>query len=82
VRTIQTITPFAESSGLPIETMIEFKETAHGKFANTAQSDDQKNDRIKIWEDHDYKFGETGESVNDLKARAQKVIEYITQKYP
>lgn len=30
----------------------------------------------------DYKFGETGESQNDLRARGQKVIDHIQQKYP
>ena|GEM_PF-5850560 len=34
LRTIQTITPFSEISGIPIETMIELKETEHGVIAN------------------------------------------------
>lgn len=34
LRTIQTITPFSEISGIPIETMIELRETEHGVIAN------------------------------------------------
>jgi broad specificity phosphatase PhoE len=34
LRTIQTITPFSDASGIAIETMVELKETEHGKFAN------------------------------------------------
>jgi broad specificity phosphatase PhoE len=34
VRTVQTVTPFAEASGIVIETMTELRETEHGIFAN------------------------------------------------
>ena len=39
-RTIQTVTPFSEASGIAIETMIELQETGHGKYANCKQEGD------------------------------------------
>lgn len=34
LRTIQTITPFSEATGIPIETMIELREAEHGTIAD------------------------------------------------
>lgn len=82
-RTIQTITPFAEATGISIETMNELQETQHGKYANCKQEgDDWAECRKRFGAELDYKFGDTGESQNDLRARGQKVIDYILAKYP
>ena len=63
--------------------MIELKETEHGKFANQPQKgDDWRECLEKFRAQDDYRFGETGETKNDLYARAQKVIDHILAKYP
>ena len=82
VRAIETIKPFAEFSGLQIEIMEELRETNHGKYAGTRWSELLQEDRIKMWQDFDYKFWETGESANDVILRTNHVIEKIKKNYP
>lgn len=62
--------------------MEELRETGHGKFANAPWSEVLAQDREKMWHDFEYKFGETGESVNDLVLRTNFVMEQIKLKYP
>lgn len=83
LRTIQTITPFSEATGISIETMTELQETQHGKYANCKQEgEDWAECRKRFGAELDYKFGDTGESQNDLRARGQRVIDYLLAKYP
>lgn len=82
VRTLQTIKPFAELVNIEIQTMEELRETGHGKFSNAPWSELLAQDREKMWQDFDYKFGETGESVNDLIVRTNEVLNTIKTKFP
>lgn len=62
--------------------MEELRETDHGIYANKSSTIDLQENRRKLFEDHDMKFGETGESWNDIKTRMEKVVSHIIEKYP
>lgn len=64
--------------------MEELRETDHGKLANATSSPETKKERATTFfgDDRDHKFGETGESYNDVEKRIKVVIEEICKKYP
>lgn len=82
VRAIETAKPLADKLGITIEILDDLIETNHGIFSNQSGSPEQEKNRKNLFIDHDMKFGETGESWNELKARMEKVMAHIIAKYP
>lgn len=80
-RAIQTAEPLAKKLGIQIETMDQLRETDHGIFSNQSGSPEQGLDRERIFQDHEYQFGETGESWNNLQARMEEMVTHILEKY-
>jgi len=81
LRTQQTATPLAEKLGLSIETRDYLKELNHGRYADAAYDEFVAEERKKFFDDADHKFGDTGESFNDLVARGELLREEILEKY-
>jgi len=77
----QTAEPLAKKLGIQIETMDQLRETDHGIFSNQSGSPEQGLDRERIFQDHEYQFGETGESWNNLQARMEEMVTHILEKY-
>lgn len=82
VRAIETAKPLAKVLGIEIETMDELRETDHGIFANQSNGPELQENRKLIFENHDAKFGKTGESWNDIRNRMEKALEKIVEKHP
>lgn len=83
VRTVETVKPLARLLGIEIETMEELRETNHGIYINKSSSPELEVQRKQLFGDNrDHKFGETGESWNDIQARMEKVVNTIIEKYP
>ena len=63
--------------------MEELRETGHGDIANKPSDTDVAQEAREHFNAHpDNKFGKTGESQNDMRARARVVIDLIQKKYP
>lgn len=70
LRTQQTAEPLSQAKKLPIVTLEYLQETKHGKFYNAPQEGDEWHECVANFRANpDYKYGETGESFNDLVAR-------------
>ena len=78
---METAKPLAEALGIEIETMEELRETDHGIFANQPNGPELQENRKMIFEDHDAKFGKTGESWNDIRNRVESALSKIVEKH-
>lgn len=81
LRTRQTAAPLAEKFGLEIEIRDYLHETKHGRYANALQDEFVAEERKKFFDDPDHKFGDSGESFNDLVARGELLRQEIIAKY-
>lgn len=57
------------------------REIDHGKFSNIANSDASRASRNAFRADKEVKFGETGESQNDIRLRLQEVADMIQRDF-
>lgn len=81
LRAQQTAKPLAEKFGLTVETREYLHETKHGRYADAAYDEFVAEERKKFFDDADHKFGDTGESFNDLVARGELLRQEILEKY-
>jgi isoleucyl-tRNA synthetase len=81
LRTQQTAEPLAKKFGLTVETRDYLKELNHGRYADAAYDEFVAEERKKFFDDSDHKFGDTGESFNDLVARGELLRKEILEKY-
>jgi broad specificity phosphatase PhoE len=78
---LQTAVPIAEKLGITIQTLDALREIDHGKFGNATNDDASRASRNAFRDDKNVKFGETGESLNDIRARMREVSELIKNTY-
>jgi hypothetical protein len=57
------------------------KKLNHGRYADAAYDEFVAEERKKFFDDSDHKFGDTGESFNDLVARGELLRKEILEKY-
>jgi broad specificity phosphatase PhoE len=57
------------------------REIDHGKFSNITNSDASRASRNAFRADKEVKFGETGESQNDIRLRLQEVADMIQRDF-
>jgi broad specificity phosphatase PhoE len=81
LRTQQTAKPLAEKFGLTVEVRDYLHETKHGRYANQFQDEFVAEERKRFFNDPNHKFGDTGESFNDLVARGEMLRQEILSKY-
>jgi len=81
VRAVQTAEPIAKKFGITIQTLEALRELNHGNFANQKNDETSRESRNEFRADPDIKFGETGESKNDIRTRIREVVEIIRRDY-
>lgn len=64
-----------------MQTLDALREIDHGKFSNVTNSAESRASRNAFRADRDIKFGETGESQNDIQTRLKSVAELIQKEY-
>ncbi len=76
-RAVDTIAPFAEENGLPIEIIEDFRERKVGEN----WVDDFKGFAGKQWEDFDYKLSD-GECLREVQKRNISALESVLKRCP
>ncbi len=76
-RAVDTIAPFAEENGLPIEIIEDFRERKVGEN----WVDDFKGFAGKQWEDFDYKLSD-GECLREVQERNISALESVLKRCP
>jgi broad specificity phosphatase PhoE len=80
-RAIETAEPIAQKLGITIQKLDALRELNHGNFANQKNDDASRTSRDAFRADPDIKFGETGESQNEIQARMQEIVRLIQKEY-
>ncbi len=81
IRTLQTVEPIAKKLGVTVQTIDALREINHGKFGNRTNYTESRESRDAFRASRDVKFGETGESQDDIRARMQEVADLIQRDY-
>ena len=81
VRALQTAEPIAQKLDITIQKLDALRELNHGNFANQKNDERSRESRNAFRADPEAKFGETGESRNDIRTRMREIAELIKREY-
>lgn len=77
-RSVDTVKHFADTCGLEIETIHDFRE----RKIDSQWIEDFNGFEKAQWEDFDFKYSEKGESLREVQSRNIAAINHVLERYP